>query len=574
MSTKRRAREWLDRIGALLGALDDPRRLAPAAFVVGLLTLLPWTFLFRLWTYTADHTRWLQRGDPSAADFWERVLLRPHDQAWRPLFVASFGLTRLLGLDPWPERLRDSLIPLAPVVLVALVGRRLVGLRGRIALMAALLYGAHPVMEEVIAYPERRTYGLASLLGAVGLLEMEAAVRRRPLAWLLCPLLLVLAQASNELAYAAVGAALLWGAILAPRPAGQPRPWGTLALVVVSMLGVLALRFHALGGLGGYGQPWVAEVINGRRALSQVSEPAHAAALEQAAAYIALPDAGLTAGNLPNALTLGLLLAFAVPALVSLPALQAPGDAKARGPALIAAWLGGGFALIALSGTWFWRMGHPSAIPWILLVAVLIDRATAPSARRRVLNGLVAVLAVLAIGQHSPMVGRTAERRYDVWARATPLMQQIGRELDDAEEPARIWLALPFYESDVTGMRAWLGERWQGRKRRVMALAWGQRGGPCKVETGGAWPALMPARGCKLFDVPAKMVDSETGLLPLAALRGGTRDSWLYLVRLDAHDALRIDRWGPGEPTGPARDRFNPSTNEADDRDSASEEDE
>jgi hypothetical protein len=151
---------------------------------------------------------------------WTAPLGDPQQALWRPLTVVSYRVQWEAGGRAGAMLTLNIALHAAAALLVWSLARRL----GAAALPAALLFAAHPVHAEAVAW----TTGRAELLAAVFVLAAwRAHLSERPASGLLAALYLALAVLSKENAF--VAPLLLLVADVAIRR--RPLPWRRLALL-------------------------------------------------------------------------------------------------------------------------------------------------------------------------------------------------------------------------------------------------------------------------------------------------------------------------------------------------------
>jgi hypothetical protein len=117
------------------------------------------------------------------------------DHLWRPLVSLSFAAQRhLTGDRAWPMHLVNVLLHAAASALVARLAWRLTG-DDRVALVAGVLFAAHPVHVEGVAYLVGRADTLCTvgMLGALSLM-FAPLTKRRALAVFACTAVAVLSK--------------------------------------------------------------------------------------------------------------------------------------------------------------------------------------------------------------------------------------------------------------------------------------------------------------------------------------------------------------------------------------------
>jgi hypothetical protein len=161
-----------------------PRPWLPAALSAALAMLLYVHTLGGTWIYD---DLFHAREDPRLADvrLWSRFLTDGYmpgsvDRLWRPLVSLSYAVQwKLTGDRAWPFHAVNILLHAAASALVAELARRLTGSRAA-ALIAGLLFAAHPVHVEAVAYIVGRAESACAVgtLGALVLLLRPLTLRR------------------------------------------------------------------------------------------------------------------------------------------------------------------------------------------------------------------------------------------------------------------------------------------------------------------------------------------------------------------------------------------------------------
>lgn len=168
--------------------IDPPPRHArpwlPAALSAALAVLLYAHTLAGTWIYD---DLFHAREDPRLADvrLWGQYLTDGYmpsgaDRLWRPLVSLSYAVQwNLTGDRAWPFHAVNILLHAAASALVAELARRLSGRRG-VALIAGLLFAAHPVHVEGVSYIVGRAESACAVgtLGALVVLLRPLTLRR------------------------------------------------------------------------------------------------------------------------------------------------------------------------------------------------------------------------------------------------------------------------------------------------------------------------------------------------------------------------------------------------------------
>ena len=171
----------------------------------------------------------------------------PDNAMYRPLLLASYALNYAIsGYDVWSYHLAAMLMHAASTLLVFAIGSRLLGDRAG-GLLAALLFGLHPVNSESVNYISSRSElagGLFVLVGFWAFL-LRAPERRLP------PAGLVLIGGSYAAGLLSKSVAIVLPAILlahelivARRRPSDGRFYGILAALAVGYLAVVGRFLH------------------------------------------------------------------------------------------------------------------------------------------------------------------------------------------------------------------------------------------------------------------------------------------------------------------------------------------
>ncbi|MBI3782374.1 MAG: glycosyltransferase family 39 protein [Deltaproteobacteria bacterium] len=154
-------------------------RFSAAAILVWVALNFGWTLLFQ---FTNDDYEWLEHADLRHAASIRDALLSP---IWsrsflRPLVQLSFVLNRVFGVDALPYHLVNVVLHGLNALLVWQLARRVIG-RPLEALLAALLFAAHPTMTEAVAWVSGRTELICAAFYLAALLAHHAERPRRAL---------------------------------------------------------------------------------------------------------------------------------------------------------------------------------------------------------------------------------------------------------------------------------------------------------------------------------------------------------------------------------------------------------
>lgn len=382
---------------------------ALALAAVCLWAVWPWRVIVNVFPWRLDATRWIGRGAYDAANWWEWVFLRKHFIGYRPVAALSYTLNPLLlGWDAWAWRLVDFSLHAGVVALVALVFRQIGG--HRIAsIIAALLFAAHPAVEEVLTYAARRSYTLATVFGllALWLIGMAWTSRGRVAAgWSAgAAVAMLVGLLSNEISYVlVVVAAMLGGHAWWQRACSARGAVARLAPMAATTLVALVLRQLVLGRLGGYQIHYFAYLKNGRKAWVKLEEPEVLRVATASVDYLVHPVA-MSGGVpwLPLGVLAGWLTVLGLVAVALWPArsVRAPWLAL-----LFIAWIAVYALLYGVTGTWFWRQAYPMAIPWAMLIALAFEQVLTAGlpAWRRAAALVLCVIVVVPMMVVSPLI--------------------------------------------------------------------------------------------------------------------------------------------------------------------------
>ena len=117
---------------------------------------------------------------------------------------------------------------------------------------------------------------------------------------------------------------------------------------------------------------------------------------------------------------------------------------------LLLAWLAGYTLMFAPLGVWFPRQMYPLAVPFALLVAVVLAERPRPSAH--LLPQAVLILWALA---HSPIVLGSDPLRAAAFTKNDTMLRDAARDLGALEDVPVVRLALPHYRRpEVVALRA------------------------------------------------------------------------------------------------------------------------
>ncbi len=155
-----------------------------------LLSIIGLTFLVFLPTFQNDFTNWDDdmyiRDNPLvkslSADNLEQMFM-PDEKAfvggnYHPLTILTLAINyRISGLNPWSYQLFNILLHLLNTFLVFLLLYRLCGNKSDIALIAALLFGIHPMHVESVSWVAERKDVLYTAFYLAGLLQYLKYIR-------------------------------------------------------------------------------------------------------------------------------------------------------------------------------------------------------------------------------------------------------------------------------------------------------------------------------------------------------------------------------------------------------------
>lgn len=438
-----------------------------------LAAVLPWWPIVDALPWGADATKWVARAALDG-DWFGWTFAHQHFVGYRPVtalsFVANHALT---GHLPLGYRLTDVGLHVAGVaLLIALARAWFPGSWAAPAAAAAVLL-AHPAVEEVVPFPARRSYLLATDLGLLGLLAHHAALRAgRERAALLFGAatggLALLAVTSNEVAYVFVPLIVL--RTLSERPRALV---GVAGPTVAAAALAVGLRASVPGGgVGGYQKRYFAGVWNGTPAWIELPDWQPARIAGALLRYLLTPNGPEGAGPLVASGAGRDALVAVLGAWVLGVGLAAPlrrwRDEEARRRLLLFAWLAGSAAIVVLSQTWFWRQAFTPLFPLALLAAAAISDL---ARERRPATGLAAAGVVLLLLASAPYgaLGGMHVGPHEGARRGTARVRQV--EALGLSGPSTAWLALAEREHTAQIVRFWLDRRAAGTGRRHRLVA-------------------------------------------------------------------------------------------------------
>jgi len=382
----------------------------------------PWIGGLEWWPMAPDSGTWIERSRLGAPDWAEWVFATRHfNVGWRPLTALSYTLNHALGgFEPLGYRATDLGLHLAAAVLLGLVFRRLFPTRPAWAgLVAAGLFAAHPVTQEVVPFIARRSYSLGTALALAGLLLFRRGLDGRWAASLAAGLLIALACFANEASvlFAAFLPCVAWN-VAPPEERSLSRAVRASVLPGVPVALAVIVRIAVVGGLGGYRLP---ETVGERFLPIFVST-----------------WRGVT--GVPLGTSEGLawaLLALAAPYYV-----WAAVRGRGLRPALLL-WMLGYAVLYAGQGVWFPRQAYVAVVPLALLLADVLG------GERRGPRLVPQLLLVGAILWSSPVLRGPDAARTTEWRTRDAMITSVRAQLDACEEPATVHFVQRFVRPPV-----------------------------------------------------------------------------------------------------------------------------
>ncbi len=405
-----------------------------------LLLLLPYTERFHFWPVTTDAALWVAKGAMDAPEWLRWDLLGPHFIGYRPLTALSFSLDWLLGgLEPEVYRATDLALHAGNCLLVFVLYRVLAGPRWPLmGLVAVLLFGAHPAVEEAVPMLARRSYLLCTIFGSASVLAFArgAVAEHWYSGWnWLSGLFLCASMLSNEAGYALL--------MLLPMLAmyfsgfrGFRRRF--LHVVLPWLLGAMAIasRLLATGQVGGYSHmgPSISKIPT---------------VVRQAGEYLFLPCSGSEHATLVLGGTLGLLLMAAYylwRILGAFGAKPSPGNGAGWLAALLAGWVAAFLLLYALSGSWYPREAYPVLVPISLGFAVVLGDTISFLGRKSVfsfLHLLPQLVLAVALTYRSPVLRGPDRLRTETTQRYQDRLRAMARDFQTIQEHSLVLLVVP-----------------------------------------------------------------------------------------------------------------------------------
>jgi hypothetical protein len=515
-----------------------------------------WTYAPALhhWPWGSDALKWLQRSDPARTGWTDWVFHSRHFIGWRPVTALSFAANGLWGVTPERVHGVDFATVGATIALIAAVGLEVFrsDRDDRSAYLAAgvaaALVALHPVLQEILPYVARRSYGLGSLFGLAGLWIWLIGLRRDGPRWVspavvVATALLALSCGSNEASFPIVAALPLFAwhrlaptdgptALRALRPAALPL--AQAAWLAWGRSRVLADDFST-----GYVKKYFAYASDGHNRLRQLDAFSPHEVVRAAWSYGLFPSSGTGDGALWTTL-LGGVVAGAVVAWVCAAFWVWPArgwrDARARTPLIFALWGLGTSALYGLANTWFWREGYPLWIPLALaLAAAWRDGLATPG--RRGITAVAAGLVALSIGWWSPAVRGWDQSPLSEEIHGTRIVNDLVAGMAELPPYAHIWLIVPGDDDFADEVETWAQRLRTPSTLRFKVLGYAPRSsaGPDDAEI--AW-VRETADGPMLTLHPQGAWDdgartsqhlSTLGPVPLQRLHpGGERRAWVW----------------------------------------------
>lgn len=527
----------------------------PALIVVA--CVLPWVRLIDVLPWGADSTKWIGRASLSV-DWWNWVFFKKHFVGYRPVTAFSYVLNHLTtGYAAWGYRVTDLLTHALGMLGLLALWRSWTRDRSWLGLVPVLLVLAHPATEEVVPYPTRRSYLLATTFGLWSLVahaRLLDSTGRRALGWsAVAALGFGLAVLSNEVAYA-LGPVMVLAGLIAPSALGRLR--ALLGLMPTLLVGTMAVvARHAVLGVwgGGYQKRFFATLVNGVPRWVQNTEWRPWDILKAAVRYTLVPHGVEGAGPLlpegvPQDVLVVVLCAWLLWVGLVRPLAAWRNPAK-RWPLLYLTWAAGSTTIVVLSETWFWRQSHAVLLPLGLLVGHVIHEAWTER-RRGAIPGVVGALTLLvAVFPFGSLAGGANLQAHASALAGDRVVRRMQKVLDEIEGPGTVWLAAPLGSSSGHVARIWGDRLTEGRGVRFRLLAHlrsGSEAASARASVVDGHLSLSKA-WTVVTEAPHPPPD-EGGPWPISGLvRRGSPRTWVLLV--DGRGATLTEVPVPGGPT-------------------------
>ena len=420
--------------------------------IVGVVALLPYTWVVGLAPTSRDAVLWIANGDPSYKHFAEWILHTRHfNVGYRPVTGLSYTVGHLVaGFDPTVHRIMDLALHAATVIGVHAVYRRLwPGQPWWGGGIAAAIVALHPIGTLVVPHLARRAYPLATTLILAALLAVptpDASTRRRWIGGTAAATLAGLAALAHEAGYLAFALIALLG--LPDRRSVRRQGALLAATFAVPSLLLLYRTTVVQGGLGGY------------RTADAVVVEVLAATLQAL-----VPVTGLRWASDPQPIAAPILAGFLLAGAV----VVATGRARREvGHRVALGWLVGLVVLYLPQGVWFPRQVYVVLPGLGLLIGGL---AAGPGGAGRWVAALVGAATVVA----TPVVWGVDPDRRAAREGSAAVLEDVARAVASAPAGARVWLAVPRLRAPtVWSLRARETPRAQPLGSRVAAL-WATR---------------------------------------------------------------------------------------------------
>lgn len=399
-------------------------------------SIRPYLWVLTIWPVSRDATIWISRGALSFSGWQDWVFRTNHfNVGYRPLTALSYTADYLIGgFAVLPYRLTDMGLHVLAAILVYCTYRRLAPKLPRWGgLLAAALFAAHPVVDQVLPQLARRSYSLATVFGLAALLVLcpRCATAGAWVRSLVGGTLLTAAVLAHEAAYMTVPIVLL---AVFHRAFGRPDRWRrVVALCAIPLLltvGALWIRSGVVGGVGGY----AATDARAERAVPIALATWHT--LTAAAPLNEDSTRGFPPIVRVGSLLLGLYYLWRGAAGL----FRGLRDEQSRLVGILLAWVLGLVVLYSTLGVWFPRQVYLVLAPFALLVAVLL--ASRPT-RLHLVPQLLLVGWILI---HSPAILGADPLRAASWRKTDAMLRDLHRTLSERTLPTSVGLVLPHYE--------------------------------------------------------------------------------------------------------------------------------